>query len=246
MKKNKKNIITKLNIIYLMIFILLVSSGTFYIKNNFTVAKFQVKNISIDGYKHIAHKDIEDKLNYVYNKNILFLNPWAIRKKLNELTMVADVKVIKKFPNTLNVNITERKPLLIMTDNNKHYLLDNEMKLINIEKNMIENYPILKNLTYVEGNNIAQDASNMVTLFSEEKIKNRISALYRINNRRWDMIIDKKIKLMLPESVTSEFVTHAFHLIDSFKSNNSINPNAFYSIIDMRVKDKVFIKNITN
>ena len=58
------------------------------------------------------------------------------------------------------------------------------------------------------------------------------------------MIVDKKIKVMLPERISKDLIVSIFNIIDQMKSKNNIKIQAVYTILDVRLKDKIFIKNI--
>jgi len=57
-------------------------------------------------------------------------------------------------------------------------------------------------------------------------------------------MIDRKIKVMMPEEISKEFIEKIFNTIDSLKLRGEISNNSLYTTLDMRIKDKIFIKNI--
>jgi cell division septal protein FtsQ len=93
-----------------------------------------VNNIYINGTQNISQQDItnevradlDGKYAKIINKNNLFLvRPNKIQSQLtSDFKKIEEVSVTRKFPSTLVVNITERKPTLIFSSDNHYYIVD--------------------------------------------------------------------------------------------------------------------------
>ena len=108
----------------------------------------------------------------------------------------------------------------------------------------MKDFDLFKRLLYFEGNNILSEIPFLVDIFLNKDFSKRINGLYKIGDRRWDMIVDKKIKVMLPERISKDLIVSIVDIIDQMKSKNNIKIQAVYTILDLRLKDKIFIKNI--
>jgi cell division septal protein FtsQ len=229
--------------------ILIFCSPVFFITNKeeFFFDNYKIKNIQIEVEKNISKLDIESKLNSqnLYNKNLLFLNLNTIINNLSSLELIDNISIKKQFPSNLLIKISERDPKALIINNQETFFIDKTNKITKLSKQSLEKYNnLFKNLLYIEGKDILLEAPSLVDLFVNKDFSKRIYGLYKVNDRRWDLIVDKKIKVMLPERIDKEKIALVFNLVDQMKSKNNIKTNAVYSILDARIKDKVFIKNI--
>jgi len=98
----------------------------------------QAKNIVISGNQKSARQDIENLISAGINNKILGIGNWEVNSKsiflvdsdklarqiLNKFPIVENVKIGKKLPQTLIVNITEREPVGVYcpADNNCFFI----------------------------------------------------------------------------------------------------------------------------
>jgi hypothetical protein len=208
-----------------------------------------VKNIKIIGSNKI-NKDNLHKITDIYiNKNINFINSWKIRENIMlNLKLINDIEVLKKYPDEIIIKIYEKIPIMLLSKDKEYFVIDKKNSLEKIDKLFFEENNYLKEILYVEANNtnydlLMQNMGIFIDLIDSEFFK-RINGLYYINGRRIDMMIDRKIKVMIPEEISKEFIEKIFNTIDSLKLKGEISNNSLYTTLDMRIKDKIFIKNI--
>jgi cell division septal protein FtsQ len=119
---------------YFGILILLIGSLGYII---FGTKYFIIKNINITGNKNITTEEINNILNPYLEKKFLFLIPhnnyWffntnrgveVIQNSVSNKFALESVKIEKKWPDTINLSITERIPGLVWMTNNNYYYLD--------------------------------------------------------------------------------------------------------------------------
>lgn len=242
----------KKNTTWIIIFFSIFIPSTLFYKKNYQQLehfifpnKFSTTQIEITGYNVVSSSDIENSIQEdLHKKNLLFLNPWIIHKKINENPLIQSSEVKKKYPDTLSISVEERNPLLLFYSNKKNFILDSNKKITEIDDDFIRKYETLSNLLKVEGDNISQEIQEVAKIFANKDFTKRIVGLYKIGNRRWDMIVDNKIKVMLPEKINEDLIVDIFNKIDSLKASNDLNRSAIYSIVDIRINKKIFIKNI--
>jgi cell division septal protein FtsQ len=215
-------------------------------KENFFFSDFKINNVDVTGYSAFSRDDIKHKIdaNNLHQKNLLFFDIWKLYEDLKSISLVEKVVVRKIYPNNLSIEVRERSPVALIVDNKKNYIFDKSDKIIPIDHNMMKKFNFFKDLFYIEGDNILSEVSFLVDIFVDKDFSKRISGLYKIGDRRWNMIVDKKIKVMLPERINKDLVISIFNTVDQMKSKNNIKMQAVYTILDARMKDKIFIKNI--
>jgi cell division protein FtsQ len=211
--------------------------------------KSEIKEIKISGNQRVDFEEITKITNNLYSKNLNSLNHWKLRDSLRSIGLIDDVEVKKIYPNKLIINITEKNPIILLGKSDEYFIVNENLQIDKIEEKVLEENNFFKDLIYVEAKEINQDDllnsmkvfTNFIKLNSSE---NRISGIYYIGGRRWDLMIDRKIKIMLPEKIDIDFIEKAFKLVDSLKIKGDISDASLYTVLDLRVKDKVFIKNI--
>lgn len=209
---------------------------------------FKLQNIKINHLEknQLNELDLDDYFSSLYQKNNLFINPWSIKKILQDVDLIENVMVDKKYPNEINISFNFKQPIIFFQQNGQGYIIDQNMQINKVSEKTIEKHNNFKHLIYLE---IQEENPGyilqLIKNFTDVKDFNkRFSSIYQINNRRWDIIVDRRIKVMLPENINKEFIEKTLNLIDGLKSKNDIALDALYVILDLRIKDKVFIKNI--
>ena len=242
------------NIIYLFCVFCIVSLSIFFYKKDnqfFEKILFKnliyVKDIEITGYNNLSVVDIENYFvnENLKNRNLFFVKPWHIQQKIIANPLIYNAEVRKQYPDKLLINIEEKEPILLLLDNKKHYIFDAHGKITEIDSDFLEKYSIFNTLLKAEGDGLVQEASEISKIFVQKEFTKRISGLYKIGKRRFDMIVDRRIKVMLPEKINEDFVVDAFNLVDKLKANNDIHRDAIYSIVDLRINKRIFVKNIS-
>lgn len=117
---------------------------------------FKIKNIQINGQ---ASLETKKTINGLIGKNIFLIGANSAEDKLAEdLPGIKEIKILRGVPNSLIINIVERKPVLIWRTQNKDYLVDKDGYLYRPTKEEI--FPLItdqKNIPIVIGQRIASN-----------------------------------------------------------------------------------------
>lgn len=125
---------------YIIVSILLIlavigSSIYFYVKRD----KYILKNISITGVNRIDRTKLDELLNRNVGQNIFLTFPSQIETEIyKDFYLVREVKVEKKFPDSLMVEISEKKIKYFVGNEKNTSIWDEESKLIKKEDGNIE------------------------------------------------------------------------------------------------------------
>jgi len=129
----KKKSILKSRFFWLGILILIIFSGVFYLICFHSF--FQIKVIEISGNEKVSTESLENLLNQKINQKILFFpsqsiflpNFGEIKKEiLKSFPQVAETDLKRKFPNTVLLEIKERKPAAVFRQTDKIFFVDKE------------------------------------------------------------------------------------------------------------------------
>ncbi len=191
---------------------------------------FKIKNIHIDGLKYISEKTVLNALNTSKGQGILDHSIQDLKNAIQNLTWVKKVSVQRRLPHDLFINITERHPIA-------HY----EKKGFIDEKGLFfKSSPIksLGHLPSISGVGAPKVAPYFLRQLQQfPSIFKRSSKAIYVGKRRWDLILDKKYLVQLPEGPILK-------ALDKLKVvlKTKIVKNGGVKIIDLRNNDKIFLK----
>lgn len=209
--------------------ILLISLTTITFDQKIIFSIFALKKITIENNSLLKENDIKKSLEPIYDKNLLKLNNKEIKKILLQNSLIDSFKIKKKYPNTLKIEIFEKKPIAILFDKKQKFYISEKIELI--DYNMLNSD---NNLPYVLGN------KDDFKIFYDNlrKIKfpfNSVKKYILYENNRWDLetLNNKTIKLS-PENYKDN-LEHYLNLINKKEFKN-------YNLYDFRIKNQLILK----
>ena len=210
----------------IVIFVLLTTykpQFNFFKKLNLNIKKIKIENNSI-----VETSDIKDRLDFLYQENLFFLNIQEIENNLKNESFIDSFSVKKIYPNKIKLIIVEKIPIAILQHKKKKSYISNKGNLINFK-----NIKFYSDLPVVFGN-----GKNFYTLYlSLKNIKfpiKKIKSFYYFESGRWDLIMhdDKIVKLPIKNYLLS--------LQNFMKSQNNSDFNN-YKKFDYRIKDQLIL-----
>ena len=192
---------------------------------------FKIKNIEIINNYLISTNTIDEKMNKIYGKNILFIKRKDIQSLLSSIDFLKKIEVRKKYPDTIIIKIYETKLVAVLFKKDQKYLLDSSSNLIPFNTN-----DLLKNLPSVFGEGAEK---NFINFFKKLEKNNfatkRIKNFYYFQIGRWDIQLLNDQKIKLPSNKTTEAIQQIIELLDreDFKK---------YKVIDLRINDKIIVE----
>ncbi len=209
--------------------LLLISLSTITLKPGKIISKFNINNIIIENNFLLSEKDIKKLLSPIYEKNLLLLSNKEIEKIMIQNNLVESFKIKKKYPNTLKIQIFEKKPIAILFYKKKKFFVSEKLELFDFSE-----LPNNSNLPYVFG--------------SKENFKELYYNLNKINfplglikkytfykTYRWDIeTINSKVIKLPPKNYTKNLENYL--LLKNKKEFKN------YNIFDYRIKNQLILK----
>ena len=209
--------------------ILLITLTTITSDQKIIFSIFSLKKITIENNSLLKENDIKKSLEPIYDKNLLQLNNKEIKKILLQNSLIDSFKIKKKYPNTLKIEIFEKKPIAILFDKKQKFYISEKIDLIDYNMLNIDN-----NLPYVLGN------KDDFKIFYDNlrKIKfpfNSVKKYILYENNRWDLetLNNKTIKLS-PQNYKDN-LEHYLNLINKKEFKK-------YNLYDYRIKNQLILK----
>ena len=213
-------------IIAIALFIILSTVSS---QQKIVFSKFKLKKINVENNFLIKEKEIKELLIPVIDKNLIFLAHSDVEELLIKNSLIESFNIKKKYPNSLQIKIFEKKPIAILLDKQNKFYISEKIDLIEFDK-LIDD----KNLPYVLGNREEFEVfyNSLKTInFPFEIIKKY--TLFETN--RWDLeTMNKKIIKLPPENYIRSLENYLnLRNDDNFKK---------YLVFDFRIQDQLILK----
>lgn len=218
-KKNKKILI------YIFLFLII---GTLNNKNLNLINFMDETKVYVTGLDNKNNLEIKDNLNFLKLYNLFFLDKKKIKDILSSNSLVEKYSVFKKYPSTLNVQITKTIFLAKVKKNSDLFFLGSNgklTKLTNIEQDIPFIFGDYINKNFFELKDIIDNTS-----FDYKEIKN----LFFFKSGRWDIETNNGILIKLPKNNLKESLEL---LIDFLSKNHTSSINK----IDLRQRNQIIV-----
>ena len=213
-------------IIFCIFLIFLLSSINNY---NLNISNFfKIKNIVVNGMSNDKNLKVESNLNFLLGENIFFLKD-NIYNYFDRNNDVKNFNVKKLYPNSLEITITESKPICIILDNGKEIFLGDNGKILKSRQDY-------GNLLKVYGSsNIDQIFRLLKTLKKSSLNSKNIKSITFFKSNRFDLNLNDKKVIKFPINYNDSILEYAYKIL---QDNNFVDAK----IIDLRIDNKI-IKN---
>ncbi|MEY3635106.1 MAG: hypothetical protein RLZZ61_1516 [Pseudomonadota bacterium] len=161
-------------------------------------AGFEVQRVEVTGMERVDQLKVYQLVLAEKDRAMPLVDIEKVRADLLQYGWIKDARVSRQLPNTLAVEIIERKPAAIWQRNGKYSLIDaNGIVLANVRAGEGGDLPTL-NGTEANAHIVALNA----LLDNASALKSQVSGATWIGNRRWDLQFQTGETLALPEGET--------------------------------------------
>ena len=209
--------------------LLLILFSTIKPNIKFEIPNLNLKKIVIKNNFFSKDKEIKRSLSRFYNKNLVFLKNNDIEQALMKDSFIESFKIKKKYPDTLIIEIFEKKPIAILLSGKNKFYISEKIDLIKFD-----NIEYFEDLPYVIGNK--DDFEKLYKNLKKINFPLDIIKRYTLyNSKRWDLETTNKIVIKLPQKYYTESLKNYLNLRDK----NNLKK---YKIFDYRLKDQLILK----
>ena len=193
---------------------------------------FLIKKININLDKPELNNKILLNLDYLIDKNILFLNKKNFLTKISSINYLENIKIEKNYPSTIIFSANKTKLLASTFINQKKYYIGENNQFISAK-----DINVSKNLPTIFGKfNISEFIDLQKELNNQNIDQSSILKYFFHKNRRWDLYYPNNKIIMLP----NKNITKAITLYKKFETENKIGPD---TIIDLRIENRLVLSN---
>ena len=210
-------------LIYLFIFIILTSINNF---KYLDLKLFKIDQINISGLNNLENINLYNDIKDYKKRNIFFLDNFELSKKIYSNELIQKFEVFKKYPSTLDVNLTKTNFLGITKIDGIDYLIGSNGKFIKKNNTLID-------LPFVFGKIKIDDFLILKEILNKSNFElGEIDSFYYFKSNRWDIKTKKGLIIRLPSQLDPNVLN---------KINQIINDVAFRNIktIDLRQNNQI-------
>ncbi|CUJ20243.1 cell division protein FtsQ/DivIB [Cognatishimia activa] len=158
--------------------------------------EFLVKAMSIEGASPSVADDIREILPVDFPVSSFDLDIDAMKMTVDGLSPVKSSSLRVKPGGVLQVNVVERNPVILWRMNDGLHLVDAEGYVVaeSTQRDLHPNLPIMAG----EGAD-TQTTEALQLMQAAGPLRERMRGLVRVGERRWDLVLDRDQRIMLPE-----------------------------------------------
>ncbi len=194
---------------------------------------YRFHDIYIQGRTFTTMQEILQAVNMYQGDPSFKYSPSDIKNRLEQLPWIAKADVRRELPGALHIHMSERKPIALWQHQQRFYLVDEEG--IVIQASML---PQFQHLPIVVGQDAPLQTPKILAMLGHYKeILTRITGIVRMNKRRWDLILHKKLTIKLPETQVEAALARLNFLLEAHKINLDE-----VTVIDLRLQKQLIAK----
>lgn len=198
-------------------------------------AGFALRNINVRGTNNLNELKIYQIALADRNRAMPFVDVAALREKLLQLSWVEDARVSRQLPNTLVIDIVERKPVAVAQKADRLVLIDkdgHELEVVSAAR--------AKGKLLLKGPGASRQVAALGQLLeAAPALKPQLRSAEWVGNRRWNLTFKTGQLLALPEGgEASAKALVTFAQLDG--RNRLLGGKA--AAFDMRAPDRIYFR----
>ena len=218
-KKSKK-------ILVYFFLLIVVSSISNNAINNFKFDK--VKNINISGLDQKENQSLLNKIENLNLENIFFINKKDLNELINSNSLIEKYEVFKRYPNTIDVKIEKTNFLAQINKNGKTFLIGSNGKLTPAKFNNHD-------LPFIFGKPNINEFLNFKKKIDKSNFSyEQIEEFYFFPSKRWDLKLNNKIILKLPNNLKQETLNNLYEFLKNYDGEK-------FTLIDARIGNQIIL-----
>jgi cell division protein FtsQ len=198
-------------------------------------AGFKVNTVSVRGTKHLNELKVYERVLGERDRAMTQVDVAALRAELLQLSWVADARVSRQLPDTLVIDIVERKP---------HAVLRKADRLVLIDASGYELEPVgearARRMLVLGGPGAGKQVVALGALLeAAPALKPQVREAEWVGNRRWNLTFKTGQVLALPEGKN-----HSAKALMSFARLDGTNRllGGKVAAFDMRAPDRIYMR----
>ncbi len=192
-----------------------------------------VQAVIVDGRQNTPLPLIREALGVSRGDAMLGFSPEAARQRLESIPWVAQAHVERHLPATIVVRLEERRPFAIWQNQGRFVIVDRQGKTV-----ATDGLDQFGPLPLIVGPGADQAAAALYDLLAAEtEVAERVQAMVRVGERRWNLRLHSGADVLLPEAAEAAAIKRLAELQQEAKLLD--RPLA---AIDLRLPDRLVVR----
>lgn len=193
---------------------------------------FVVADVDMSGNKRVVKQDVLKILGLDVSPSIFSFDVDKARSLLEQQAWVQSANVQKIYPNRVRILVVEREPYAIWQHDGMMDIVDSTGRIIvPFQGGIVQDLPLI----------VGQGAQSAAKMFIQElsaypQLYDHVRAFVRVGDRRWDLVLDNGVRVMLPENGALERLAS---LIESGKVQDLFSRDILS--VDLRLSDRITV-----
>ena len=194
---------------------------------------FAVEDVRMAGNRETSEIDVLQELELDGWTSLIGFDADAARERISKMPWVTEASVRKIYPNVIEVEIAEKKPMAIWQHGRQLSLIDGAGRII-----VPFNHQRYATLPVFIGAGANERAAEFMSRVARTpQLSARVKAYIRVADRRWDLRLENGVTIRLPEHGEDAAIAEIARL-DGEQGILSRDVAA----VDMRLEDRVVVK----
>jgi cell division protein FtsQ len=187
-----------------------------------------VRDVFVEGRRRTPPEALRSELGIRVGMPLLAVDTAATKQRLEALSWIERASVARMLPGTVQIRLLERQPLALWQRDGRFEVIDRAGAVI---AGALRDHPAdYAHLRVLIGDDAPQSAAPLFALLSTEPgLSSRVRAATRIGERRWNLRLDNRVEVWLPE----RDVLGAWHLLAA-KARDAALLERAVTVIDLR------------
>lgn len=192
-----------------------------------------VNDVLVQGRNESERAAVLAAIGVTRGEPILRFDPQVAKARLETLPWVRKATVERRLPDTIYVRIEERRPLALWQKDGQLALIDRDGAVI--QRKALERF---RDLPLIIGDGAPSQAPALLaTLASEPGLRDRVSAMTRVADRRWTLTFDNGVELHLPE----QDIGRAWAKFAQMERSQGLLSRDI-AVVDLRLPDRMVVR----
>jgi cell division protein FtsQ len=196
------------------------------------LAGFRIGDIDVSGGREVTKIDVLANIDLGADRPFFTFDVYEAREDLKKLPWIHDARVSKTYPDRLSITLVEHEPFAIWQRGRELQLIERGGQEIVPFERRFAGLPLVVG----PGANLA--AAEIIALGKRyETVGNKIKAFVRVGMRRWNLVLENGVVIMLPAENTEA----ALHALSILQRDAAIFDRDILKV-DMRLDDRLVLQ----
>lgn len=194
---------------------------------------FSIQEIRIEGREFSPREALMTAIATTPGEPILDFDPAAAKERLESIAWVEHAHVERRLPGTILIRLVERRAFAVWQKDGQFALIDREGRIMATER-----LQAFGPLPLVVGTGAERVAAPMIDLLrSAPEIADRVQAIVRVSERRWNLRLQNGADVLLPEGHEEAAITRLAEL----QARDKLLDRPLVAL-DMRLPDRLVVR----